>query len=148
MGTKAKVGREQSLLFTSVILCKFPEFREESVGRAPPAEGRSPETCPPRPPVPLRSPPPPGGCARSRGSGPGNGGVRRRTQRGALVPLPRAHHGRASGREGPAHGHAGRAPGKGHLPRPPSHRAQQPPACHRRLPGPLEALLLQGLQRS
>lgn len=33
MGTEARAGRKQLLLFTSVILCKFPEFREESVGR-------------------------------------------------------------------------------------------------------------------
>lgn len=33
MGTKAKVGREQLYLFTSVILGKFPEFREGSVDR-------------------------------------------------------------------------------------------------------------------
>ena len=32
LGTKAKVGRKQLLLFTSMILCKFPEFLEESVG--------------------------------------------------------------------------------------------------------------------
>lgn len=33
MGTEARAGRKQLLLFTSVILGKFPEFREESVGR-------------------------------------------------------------------------------------------------------------------
>lgn len=33
MGTEARTGRRELLLFTSVILCKFPEFREESVGR-------------------------------------------------------------------------------------------------------------------
>ena len=31
MGTKAKVGSTELLLFTSMILCKFPEFSEESV---------------------------------------------------------------------------------------------------------------------
>lgn len=126
MGTKAKVGREQSLLFTSVILCKFPEFREESVGRAPPAEGRSPETCPPRPPVPLRSPPPPGGCARSRGSlARDQRGPQAHTARGAGSTSPRSPwDGRWA--RGPCPRSRGRAPGKGHLPRPPSHRAQEP----------------------